>query len=164
MEAMEFFRGVDLFKCLSDYELERLSRLAVKVAFPDGDIIKEWDTSDGLYIVESGMAKVTKSATDLGGIEAVLATLRPGSHFGEISLVDGLPRSATVTAMGPVTCYFLPRDAFIGALMETPELALAMLKAFAYMVRSSDIWASCIIDPRHYRGSRPLGLVGRAID
>ena len=137
--------------------------MAVKVAFPGGDIIKEWDASNGLYILESGMAKVTKSATDLGGIEAVLATLRPGSHFGEISLVDGLPSRPPSPPWDRLRAIFC-RVAFIGTLMESPELALAMLKAFAYLVRSSDIWASCIVDPRRYGGSRPLGLVGRAVD
>ena len=163
MQTKDFFREVDLFKCLPEHQLESIAALAVKVAFPAGDIIREFDVADGLYIIESGMAKVTKSAKDIGGVEAVLAILRPGNNFGEISLIDGLPRSATVTAMGPMECYFLPRDAFMRAVKEIPEIALAMLRAFAFMVRSSDIWASCIVDPRNYRSNRPLGLA-RAAD
>ena len=59
---------------------------------------------------------MTKSPTDSSGAEAELGILRQGNSFGELSTIDGLPRSANVTAMGPVTCYFLPRDDFMIAL------------------------------------------------
>ena len=103
------------------------------------------DAADGLYIVKSGMAKVTKSSADAAGVEAVLAILRKGNSFGELSLIDGLPRSANVAAMGPMECYFLPRDAFLLALKEAPEIALGMLPALASMVRSADQWVAQLI-------------------
>ena len=145
METTEFFRGVDLFKYLSETQLERLKGLAVEVSFPEGNIIMDNDAADGLYIVKSGMAKVTKTASEASGVEAVLALLRQGNSFGEISLIDGLPRSANVTAMGPMVCYFLPRDAFLLALKEAPEIALGMLPALASMVRSADQWVAQLI-------------------
>lgn len=145
METTEFFKGVDLFKYLSESQLERLQGLAVEVSFPEGNIIMDNDAADGLYIVKSGMAKVTKSASEASGVEAVLAILRPGNSFGEISLIDGLPRSANVAAMGPMVCYFLPRDAFLLALKEAPEIALGMLPALASMVRSADQWVAQLI-------------------
>ena len=146
METKDFFRGVDLFKYLGENQLEQLARVAVKRSIPDGIIIRELDGADGLYILESGVAQVTRSAAGAGGSEAVLATLHQGNSFGEISLIDGLPRSANVTAIGPIVCYFLPREAFINALMENPQIALAMLQSFASMVRSADNWASYSID------------------
>ena len=145
METREFFKGVDLFKYLSETQLERLEGLAVEVSFPEGNIIMDNDAADGLYIVKSGMAKVTKSASEASGVEAVLAILRQGNSFGEISLIDGLPRSANVAAMGPMVCYFLPRDAFLLALKEAPEIALGMLPALASMVRSADQWVAQLI-------------------
>ncbi len=145
--AQDFFRGVDLFKYLTESQLERMARVAVKVSFPEGNIIREFDPPDGVYIVESGIAKVTKSQTHSSGDEAELGILRQGSSFGELSTIDGLPRSANVTAIEPVTCYFLSRNDFILALRETPEIGLAMLHAFATMVRSANNWASTVIDP-----------------
>ena len=145
METKEFLKGVDLFKFLTDSQLDRLAGSAVEVSFPEGNIIMDNDPADGLYIVKSGMAKVTKSAAETSGVEAVLAILRQGNSFGELSLIDGLPRSASVTAMGPIECYFLPRDAFLLALKETPEIALGMLPALASMVRSADQWVAQLI-------------------
>ncbi len=155
MLAQDFFRGVDLFKYLTESQLERMARVAVKVSFPEGNIIREFDPPDGVYIVESGTAKVTKSPTDSSGQEAELGILRQGSSFGELSTIDGLPRSANVTAMEPATCYFLPRNDFMLALKETPEIGLAMLQAFATMVRSANNWASSVIDPPRESQSLP---------
>lgn len=145
METIDFFRKVDLFRFLSDGQLQRLASQARTVAFPEGNVIKDQDSADGLYIIKSGMAKVTKSATEATGVEAVLAILRQGNSFGEISLIDGLPRSANVAAMGPIECYFLSRDAFLAALRESPEIALGMLPALAGMVRSADQWVAQLI-------------------
>ncbi len=146
MLAQDFFRGVDLFKYLTESQLEQMAKMAGKVSFPKGKIIKESDAPEGVYIVESGIAKVTKSQMDSSCDEAELGILREGSSFGELSTIDGLPRSANVIAMEPVTCYFLPRNDFMVALKETPEIGLGILHAFASMVRSANNWASSVVD------------------
>ncbi len=162
METKDFLRGVDLFKYLGDNQLERLASMAVKRSIPEGIIIREQGADDGLYILESGVAQVTKSAAGAVGSEPVLATLHQGNCFGEISLIDGLPRSANVTAIGPLVCYFLPQDVFIDALIENPQIALAMLQSFASMVRSADNWASYSIEreaaPRQRTGVQSFRL------
>ena len=145
MQTNEFLGGLDLFKHLSAGQLERLAGSAVELSFPEGEIFRDNDDADGLYIIKTGMVKVTKSSADTAGVEAVLAMLRPGNSFGELSLIDGLPRSANVVAMSPTVCYFLPRDAFMLVLRENLEIAYAMLPALASMVRSSDQWVSQLI-------------------
>ena len=145
MQAFEFLNGVDLFKGLTDAQLERLAVSAVELSFPVGDIFKDNDDADGLYIIKAGMVKVTKKAAETSGMEAVLAILKPGNSFGELSLIDGLPRSANVVAMAPTVCYFLPREAFLLALKENLEIAFALLPALAAMVRSSDLWVAQLI-------------------
>ena len=70
------------------------------------------------------MAQVTKPAGG-GDLEVDLATLLQGESFGEIGLIDGLPRSANVTAVEQLTCYYLPRPVFLNAVAENPEIALA---------------------------------------
>ena len=90
------------------------------------------------------MAQVTKPAGG-GDLAVDLATLSQGESFGEIGLIDGLPRSATVTAIEPMTCYFLPRPVFLTAVSEDPEIALGMLPAPAAMVRNADEIAQTIL-------------------
>jgi len=146
VETLDLLAKVDLFKRLEPGALERLATQVRLLSFPVGRvIIKDKDAPDGLYIIKSGMAKVTKGAAETAGLEAVLGILRQGNSFGELGLIDGLPRSAHVTAMGPMECYFLPRDAFLATLRENPEIALAMLPAVAAMVRNANQWVAQLI-------------------
>lgn len=86
LDIVEFLGQVDLFKHL---ELETRQALASRmrmVYLLAGHIIRDNDPVDGLYIIESGRAKVIK-ASESGDTEAVLALLQTGSSFGEISLI-----------------------------------------------------------------------------
>ena len=111
------------------------------ITVPEGPILKENDPADGLYVIKSGVAKVTKSA-DGGGPEAVLNLLREGDSFGEIGLIDGLPRSANVAAMQPLEYYYLGRDDFFALLDRNPEMARGILRSLASMVRNADAWVA----------------------
>ena len=142
-QTMEFLSKVDLFREVKGEALERLASQMRLVSLSEGQLFfKEEEPADGFYIIKSGMAKVTKWATDSEGVSAVLSILRQGNSFGEIGLIDGLPRSAGVSAMGPVECYFLPRTEFLAALEENPEIALRMLPTLAAMVRNADQWVA----------------------
>lgn len=145
METVEFLAKVGLFSNLQDRDIHRLAANMRHVSFPEGGIIQDDDSIDGLYIVKKGMAKVSKSSSATAGVEAVLAILREGDSFGELGLIDGMPRSADVTAMGPVECYFLSRAAFLMALRENPRIAQGMLPTLAGMVRTADQWVGQLI-------------------
>ena len=144
VDTAEFLGQVELFKHLEPKILQGLGSRMRMVYHLDGHIIQDNDPVDGLYIIQSGRAKVVK-ASQHGETEAVLAILQPGSCFGEIGLVDGLPRTATVTTMEPTWCYFLPRDAFLAALEESPEIAVGMLPALATMVRNANQWIAQLL-------------------
>jgi CRP-like cAMP-binding protein len=144
VETAEFLGKVDLFKFLKKDALELLAAQMRLVQLPAGPIIRENDPADGLYIIKSGLARVSTSAKDEKS-EAVLAVLRPGNAFGELALIDGAPRSATITALQPVECYFLPREAFLDSLGKHPEIALGMLPAVTAMVRAADKWIGSLI-------------------
>lgn len=145
MEIVEFLAKVDLFSSLQAIDLQRLAANMRQVSFPEGGVIQDKDSVDGLYIVKDGMAKVTKSSSGAAGVEAVLAILREGDSFGELGLINGLPRSADVTAMAPVECYFLPRAAFQIALRENPRIAQSMLPTLVGMVRTADQWVGQLV-------------------
>ncbi len=142
MEIKQLFRGMEIFRYLTDSQLDLLAGLAVKVSFAKGNVFRESDPGDGMYIIESGAATVTKSTAVDGGVDIILGHLHQGNSFGEISIIDGLPRSANVNASGPMECYFVPREALLLALKENSELALGMLRALASMVRGANNWAS----------------------
>lgn len=112
-EKQEFLGKIDLFKKVTPKALEGLAAEMNLVYFPDGHLIRDSsrsETSDdadleGLYIIKSGAAKVTTSS-ERGEIEAVIAILREGNWFREISLIDGLPPSANVTSMSTMEYFF----------------------------------------------------------
>ena len=147
-EIMEFLRGVELFGHLKDDVLMHMADEAHLVYLQRGQLIRDTNrvpaSVDGLYIIKSGTAKVTKPSESRGS-EAVLAILRPGHCFGEIGLIDGLPPSANVTAMESMECYFLPRGAFLQALRDNPEIAVGMLRGLSSMVRSADQWIAQLL-------------------
>lgn len=140
--TLEFLANVDLFKGVKADALAALARQLYSITVRGGEIFQEGETADGLYVIRAGAAKVTKSAAGAQGVEAVLGILLQGDSFGEIGLIDGLPRSASVSAMGEMECYFLPRAAFLEALEGNPEIAVGMLPALASMVRNADQWVA----------------------
>ena len=143
--TMEFLAKVDIFSDLPEKDIHRLAANMRQVSFPKGAVIEDANSVDGLYIVIKGMAKITKSSSDTVGVHAVLSILREGDSFGELGLVDGLPRSTVVTALAPVECFFLPRAAFLMALQENPVIVRSMLPTLAGMVPTADQWVGQLV-------------------
>ena len=144
-QKVAFLREVSLFQYLDKDGMTRLASRVREVSLPQGHVLKENEPGDGLYIIRSGVVKVTKPASGQQA-EVDLSILRRGNFFGEIGLIDGLPRSASVTALELTECYFLPRPVYIIAVRENPEIALAMLPALAAMVRNADQIAQTLLD------------------
>ncbi len=134
---------VSIFSTINEDVLNKLASETRLIRLPQGHLVRgtrrDTVSVDGLYILKSGIAKVTRSSQSWEA-EAVLAILHPGQCFGEIGLIDGLPPSANVVTMEAMECYFLPRKAFVAALEQNPEIALGMLPALATMVRGADQW------------------------
>ena len=141
MEATEVLAKLSILQHLGPEEMKILGAGTRLVSFADGPVFREDDISDGLFIIKSGRAKVTKSS-EFGEMQAVLNLLKSGDSFGEIGLVDGLPRTATVSAMGPLECWFLSRDAFLKILEEHPKIAVSMMLSLAAMIRHADQWVA----------------------
>jgi CRP-like cAMP-binding protein len=99
--------------------LERLAAACTEVEFAPGDVIvREGDPADALYVILDGSVGVT--ARGEGDTEKRLRTMGPETYFGEIGLLERIPRTATVIAEAPTRCYRIDGDEFLGALMETP--------------------------------------------
>ena len=126
-------RGVELFAPLTDEEKGHLAgRLRVAPFVRGETITRQGATAHWLYILTRGTAEVRVSADDRGNGNAAgtragtvqrVATLKAGDVFGEMGLMTGEPRSATVVAETDVTCYRLDKDAFMDVLKKRPEVA-----------------------------------------
>jgi small-conductance mechanosensitive channel/CRP-like cAMP-binding protein len=113
--------SVDVFRALDAEKIDRLARkLRMAIFGPGEQILHQGDPGDSLYVVRSGQV-VVRLDTRAGHRE--IATLSPGQFFGEMSLMTGENRSATIVAKSDVECYIVDKDAFQQILEEKPELA-----------------------------------------
>jgi CRP/FNR family cyclic AMP-dependent transcriptional regulator len=124
--------AVPLFEGLSKRHLKKLAGLAEMANFMQGaKIVKEGDPGDSFYVALVGEAKVmVKGRT----VHRIL----PGDHFGEISLLDGGERTATVSAETPMTLLMIQRKNFLRELEQDPEVAISLLESLARMIRRVD--------------------------
>ena len=116
-EHLEELRSVPLFSGLSDHELLWVLRTARAESFAPGvTIIREGDAGGDFYLVTDGTVKVSADGADL-------ATLGAGSYFGEMALIDGGSRTATITAATAVSSLTLDPVAFLRTVDREPMLA-----------------------------------------
>jgi CRP/FNR family cyclic AMP-dependent transcriptional regulator len=118
-----------LFASVAPEEMGAIAAAAVEVEFPaDHVIARQGEIGTGFFVIVSGGARVVRDG------EAV-ATLGPGDFFGELSVLDGLPRIAQVVADGPTTCLALASWDFEALLLEEPRVSLALLRGLAGRLR-----------------------------
>ena len=142
IDRAALLRGTPLFAGLEENRLKAIAALARACEYPEGaEIIEEGDRpvpeNDGLYLLINGAVTVRKGATtDTDGEE--LARLGPGEFFGEMALLDGYPRSASVFATAEVLCLILSRADLHRVLRSDPEIALKMLAVLSGRLRAMD--------------------------
>lgn len=124
--------SVPLFEGLTKRHLKKVSKLVSVVDFTAGDVIvQQGHAGDSLYIALTGQAKVAANGRT---VHRVL----PGDHFGEISVLDGGPRTASVVAETPMTLLMVTRGPFMRELAHDPELTIALLESLARTIRRVD--------------------------
>jgi len=121
---------VPLFQGLPPRHLRRIADLAKEERLMEGaTIVKSGEPGDSFYVILEGEAKVVNESVRT--INRVL----PGDYFGEISLIDGGPRTATVIAETPMTVLTLERSGFRRVIESEPEVAVKILASIATMLR-----------------------------
>ena len=129
--VIEWLRQVPLFSACSARELRAIAGVVKEVDHPKGTVIAtEGDPGVGLFVIVDGEAEVT-----IGGKR--MAILRRGDFFGEIALLDGGPRSATVSARTDIRLLGLTEWVFRGLLQEHPSIAVKTLEAMAGRLRDA---------------------------
>ncbi|MCS6885354.1 MAG: mechanosensitive ion channel family protein [Acidobacteriota bacterium] len=126
---IEALRKVPLFKTMTEQELSQLAEQLKYSPFAPGEVLtKQGTEGHWLYIITEG--EVSVSIT-VGDVEKEINRLQPGQFFGEMSLMTGQPRSATVTAVSEVICYRLDKGAFQQIVKQRPEIAEDLAEVLA---------------------------------
>ncbi|MCB9438138.1 MAG: cyclic nucleotide-binding domain-containing protein [Anaerolineales bacterium] len=135
LERMLFLRNVSFFQYLRLDQLRALARGCTEVSAQPGEaIIEQGAVGDGLYIVVEGYVQIQRRV-EVGGKVVDLGMMGPSEVFGEVSLLDGEPRTADVIAETAVFLLSIHRDALQLALEDDPNIAMSMLRIMAQRLR-----------------------------
>ena len=132
-ESAAALADVPIFAGLPNSHLGKIAKLAVTKRYAqDAKMVIAGDQGESFFVILEGTALVTAGHfTDV--------VIGPGDFFGEMALLDGFPRSATVTAETPVTVMIVTRSKFMKLLETEPTIGIAMLKALSLRVRAANL-------------------------
>jgi CRP/FNR family cyclic AMP-dependent transcriptional regulator len=123
-----------LFAPLEEPERRSLWNASRLRTYEAGEVLfHEEESGDLLYLLQAGWVKIVVTAPD--GAETILNVYGPGGCLGELSLLDGAPRSATAVALGRVEARVLHRDDFLSLLERHPRLAQTLIQRLTGMIR-----------------------------
>lgn len=136
--ALGMLQGIPFFSGVSQQDLEALAAACRPRHFRRYEIIfHQDDPGDALQIVQEGQVRIVLLSPE--GDEITLAFFHPGDFFGELSLLDGHPRSATAVAAMPTVTLTLARPAFLRVLARTPRMAQQVNLALSARLRHTDV-------------------------
>lgn len=125
---VEALRRVPFFEELTSEDVDRIAKIGERRSFAEGDrIVSKDEVGGGLFVILSGTATV--------GAGGALHTLKAGDFFGEMALLAGRPRSATVTAAEPVEAMSIETMYFRPFLIKNPSVAVTLLEGVAARLR-----------------------------
>ncbi len=131
-QLMNVLGAVPLFEGLSKKQLKKVADLAEVASFMAGaKIVEQGVVGDSFYVVLTGQGKVVANGRTVNH-------LLPGDHFGEISLLDGEPRSASVVSETQMTLVVITQKQFFAMLAKDPEVSICLLESLARAVRRMD--------------------------
>lgn len=131
------FAAVPIFATLDPATRDELAAESRVRHYPEGQILcSEGDPGSELLVLEAGQVRVSRFSQ--GGQETVLAEVDAPTAFGELALIDGAPRAATLTATSDVRIRYLHREIVMGLLEREPAVAIAMMQSLTAMVRSAN--------------------------
>jgi CRP-like cAMP-binding protein len=137
MDTIEMLQGMPLFAGLSKRELQTIAQITEQRRYDRYQvIIKAGDRGTALFLLTSGVVRVTVG----GGLgkELILGVLYPQDFFGEMALLDGLPRSATVTALEESEVLVISQKDFLECIRKVPQVAAKMIVTLSLRLRQTD--------------------------
>jgi len=129
----ELITKIDFFSGLDERILKRIADACIMRQYTKNEtIVRQGEMGLGVYVISRGHVRVDR---DQGGKKTQLAELGPEQSFGEMSLLDNKPRSATVTATEDTECLLLTRDSFVKLMNKYPEIPIRMARVLAERLR-----------------------------
>ena len=129
MPIVDHLKAVPLFQGMTDPALEAVAALANEVTIADGaTVTREGDPGDSFFVIVDGQLRISRHGE-------TIRDLGPGDFLGEISLVDGRPRTATAVAVGPVDAIVIERPAFLELMDRFGAVRLGILMALSDRIR-----------------------------
>ena len=163
MIDIELLRGTELFAELTDEWLDRIVAKAVSRELRRGDVVfEEGEMPECLYVVEDGRIAIASKSLD--GRESVFALMERGELFGEMGLLDALPRSAEARALEPSQITEIPYGPVRAVFEENPSLLWGVVALLSGRLRSMDsqLADSVFLDVTGRTAKRLLELAGES--
>lgn len=148
-QPTESLAGVPLFLSLDATEIRRLDqRCTWKRYSPAESIVEQEEDGDQVYFVITGGVRVMLQSPDR---DVIFTDLQPGAFFGELSVIDGKPRSASVTALYNTLIAGLPGSVFLDTIYSHPDVCRRILRIMAERLRSVNnrVVEFSLLDVRH---------------
>lgn len=129
----EFLRSLEIFKDLHDRELGQLVQALHSRSYREGEVVfVEGDIGRALFVLESGQVELTRPGAD--GKPVVLYHLKPGDFFGEMALLESLPRTATATATEKSHLHLLYKSKLDSLLNGEPRIGVTIMSHLARLL------------------------------
>lgn len=133
-----FLSYVPIFADLDDATLAQINQIGTRKMFAKNSVIlMEEELGSALFVIITGKVKVARSSTD--GREVILTILSESDFFGEMAILDGLTRSATVSAIEDTELFMIQRNDFITLLKTYPEISIALMQELTKRLRDADM-------------------------
>jgi uncharacterized membrane protein len=136
MSRQELLANIPIFESLTSDDLTALVGRLEEIAYPEqGIIFNQGEEGSSLFIIEDGAVDISYGE---GRTKVCLATLYPGQYFGELSLFDGAPRSATASAIKPSRLIRLDRDDLVDFINKNPAASLRIIAEMSERLRQTN--------------------------
>ncbi|NLT50812.1 MAG: Crp/Fnr family transcriptional regulator [Ignavibacteria bacterium] len=138
MSSSDFLQYVPIFSDLPDDALEQVVNIGSKKTYKKESVILiEEDSGSGLFVIISGKVKISRTSND--GREVILTILNESDFFGEMAILDGMTRSASVVALEDTELFMIQRNDFIELIKQHPEVSIALLQELTKRLRAADM-------------------------
>lgn len=137
-ESTEFLANVPIFSDLDKETIDKIIKSGVIQSYKKNSVIlSEDDTGSALFVIAKGKVKISRRSND--DKEVILAILGESDFFGEMSLLDGMTRSATVVAVEDSRLFIIQRSEFLDLLKKYPEVSIALLTELTKRLRQASM-------------------------
>lgn len=134
----DFLTYVPIFSDLPKETIDKIALAGSRKAYKkDSVILMEEEAGSALFVIISGKVKISRTSND--GREVILSILNESDFFGEMAILDGLARSATVVALEESELFIIQRNDFLDMLKQFPEISIALLTELTSRLRIADM-------------------------